>query len=276
VSYVWNAGKMTLIVAGACLIAALAVAGCSSSAGSDAQGGGEDVALLGSAGWQATEIGGHAALTGAEAPDVTAIFAAGKLSGSGGVNRYTATYEASADGAMTVSTPAATMMAGPPAAMQQEQSYFAALEKVGKFSVSADALTLMDDQGSVLLRYQAQQPTALQGTTWEALAYNNGKQALVSLAASSSITAEFAEDGSLTGDASVNRYTTTYATSGETMTIDAAIATTKKAGPEELMRQEAAYLAALPQTATYSIEGRDLWLRDVDGAALAHYVAAPD
>jgi heat shock protein HslJ len=86
----------------------------------------------------------------------------------------------------------------------------------------------------------------------------------------------FGEDGRLTGDASVNRYTTGYTTSGETMSIDAAIATTRMAGPEELMRQEAAYLAALPQTATYSIEGDDLWLRDADGAALAQYVAAPD
>jgi len=42
------------------------------------------------------------------------------------------------------------------------------------------------------------------------------------------------------------------------------------------MRQEAASLAALPQIATYAIEGGDLWLRDADGAAPAHYVAAPD
>ena len=83
-------------------------------------------------------------------------------------------------------------------------------------------------------------------------------------------------DGSLTGNASVNRYTTTYTTSGETMSVDAAIATTKMAGPDELMQQEAAYLAALPQTATFTIEGDELWLRDADGAALAHYVAAPD
>jgi heat shock protein HslJ len=215
-------------------------------------------------------------LSGAEAADVTAAFAAGTVSGSGGVNRYTATYETTADGAISISQPAATLMAGPQAAMEQEQAYFAALEKAAGFSVTSDSLTLTDEQGNVLVRYEARQPTALQGTTWEALAYNNGKQALVSLEAASSITAVFGDDGSLTGDASVNRYTTGYTTSGETMSIDAAIATTKKAGPEELMRQEAAYLAALPETATYSIEGDDLWLRDADGAALAHYVAAPD
>ena len=273
-NHLWNASKVTLVV-GACLIGALAVAGCGSGGSSDG-GGGDDVTLLEAADWQATEIGGQAALSDAEAADVTAVFAAGELSGSGGVNRYTATYETAADGAITISTAAATLMAGPPAAMEQEQAYFAALEQVAGFSATADSLTLTDEQGEVLVQYEARQPTALQGTTWEALAYNNGKQALVGLEASSTITAVFGDDGSLTGDASVNRYTTAYTTSGETMSIDAAIATTKMAGPEKLMRQEAAYLAALPKTATWSIEGDDLWLRDADGAALAHYVAAPD
>jgi heat shock protein HslJ len=45
------------------------------------------------------------------------------------------------------------------------------------------------------------------------------------------------------------------------------------AGPDEFMAQEAAYLAALPQTATYQIDGDTLWLRDAEGAALAQYVA---
>ena len=273
-NHLWNASKVTLVV-GACLIGALAVAGCGSGGSSDG-GGGDDVTLLEAADWQATEIAGQAALSDAEAADVTAVFAAGELSGSGGVNRYTATYETTADGAITISAAAATLMAGPPAAMEQEQAYFAALEQVAGFSATADSLTLTDEQGEVLVQYEARQPTALQGTTWEALAYNNGKQALVGLEASSTITAVFGDDGSLTGDASVNRYTTAYTTSGETMSIDAAIATTKMAGPEKLMRQEAAYLAALPKTATWSIEGDDLWLRDADGAAQAHYVAAPD
>lgn len=276
-SNLWSASKVTLvIVAGACVMAALGVAGCASNDESSEEGGGDDVTLLESADWQATEIAGQAALSGAEAADVTAVFVAGEMSGSGGVNRYSATYETAADGAITISQAAATLMAGPPAAMEQEQAYFAALEKATGFSVDAESLTLTDDQGAVLAKFVARNPTALQGTTWEALAYNNGKQALVSLEAASSITAVFGDDGSLTGSASVNRYTTGYTTSGETMSIDAAIATTKMAGPEELLRQEAAYLAALPQTATYSIEGDDLWLRDADGAALAHYLAAPD
>ena len=57
------------------------------------------------------------------------------------------------------------------------------------------------------------------------------------------------------------------------MSIDAQIVSTQMAGPADLMQQEAAYLAALPQTATYTIEGDELWLRDATGAALAHFVA---
>ena len=116
-------------------------------------------------------------------------------------------------------------------------------------------------------------PTPLEGTAWQALAYNNGKGALQSLAADSSITAVFGEDGSLSGNASVNQYSTAYSTTDDAMTIEEQIRVTKMAGPPELMDQEAAYLAALPQTATYTIEGDELWLRDAEGAALAHYMA---
>ena len=105
------------------------------------------------------------------------------------------------------------------------------------------------------------------------MACDNGKGALQSLAAWSAITATFGSDGTLAGNAGINRYSATYTTSGDAMSIDAAIAATKMAGPEELMKQEAAYLVALPKTATYTIEGDELWLRDSTGAALAHYVA---
>jgi heat shock protein HslJ len=260
-------------------LAALVGSGCSSgssaspSSASPSSAGADDGTALEGKVWQATAIEGVTTVLTAKGVEVTAAFAAGELSGSGGVNRYTATYETQPGGKITISQPAATLMAGPPKAMAQEQAYFAALTKATRFAVTADALTLTDDQGTVLVRYAVVQPTKLEGTEWDALAYNNGKGGLQSLAASSAITATFGSDGSLTGNASINRYTTTYTTSGDTMSVDAAIATTKMAGPDDLMKQEAAYLAALPKTATYTIEGDELWLRDASGAALAHYVA---
>ena len=270
--------RRALSVAAAALfaLAALVGSGCSSGAASSASpssAGADDGRMLEGRVWQATEIDGVTAVLTTKGTEVTATFAAGELSGSGGVNRYTATYGTQPGDKITISQPATTMMAGPPKAMAQETAYFAALTKATGFAVTADSLTLTDDQGTVLVRYAVVQPATLEGTEWDALAYNNGKGGLQSLAASSAITATFGSDGSLAGNASVNRYTTTYTTSGDTMSIDAAISTTKMAGPEELMKQEAAYLAALPDTATFTIEGDELWLRDASGAGLAHYVA---
>ena len=256
---------LALVAVGLVALVSLVSSGCSSSA--------DNSKSLEGKVWKATEIAGVITVLTGKGTEVSAAFAAGKLSGSGGVNRYTATYETQSGDKITISQPAATMMAGPPEAMAQEQAYFAALTKATKFAVTSDSLTLSDDQGTTLVRYAVVQPTTLAGTEWDALAYNNGKGALQSLVASSAITATFGSDGGLAGNASINTYSTTYTTSGDTMTIDAQIASTQMGGPADLMQQEAAYLAALPKTATYTIEGDELWLRDSSGAALAHYVA---
>jgi heat shock protein HslJ len=271
--------RAALSIAAASLmaLAPLTGAGCSSSAGSTANptsSAADGSGALEGRVWKATEISGVAAVVAEKGVEVTAEFAAGRLSGSAGVNRYTAGYQTQAGGLITISQPAATLMAsGSQAAMAQEKAYLAALTKAARYAVTADSLTLMDDQGALLVRYAVVQPTALEGTEWAALAYNNGRGGLESLAASSAITTRFGSDGSLTGNATINRYSTTYTISGDTMSIGAAIAATKMAGPADLMRQETAYLAALPKTAAYTIEGDELWLRDSGGAALAHYVA---
>jgi heat shock protein HslJ len=261
---------LSLIVAGTAVLSLLASPGCSSTAGSASPSPANGQALIGHT-WTATKVSGTALAVDAGTA-ITAVFNAGKVSGSGGVNRYTASYETRA-AEITISQIAATQMAGPPAAMAKEQAYFTALGKASSFAVTGDSMTLMDDQGATLVRYAVAQPTTLEGTTWDALAYNNGRGGLESLAGSSAITATFKADGSVTGNATINHYSTTYTASGSSLSIAADIVTTKMAGPEKLMRQELAYLAALPKTATYTIEGDELWLRDSTGAAMAHYVA---
>lgn len=258
----------SIVAAGALALAGLFFVGCGGGGTAD------DAKLLEGKLWKATEISGVASVLTTKGNGATAVFSAGQVAGSGTVNRFTASYATEAGNLITIGATASTQMAGPPDAMAQEQAYFAALEKAAEYEVTADSLTLMDEQGGTLIQYTAVQPTKLTGTEWNAIAYNNGKGALQSMAAPSTITAVFGTDGSLTGNASINQYTTTYTTSGQDqMTIDAQIASTQMAGPDELMTQEAAYLAALPKTATYTIEDDELWLRDADGAALAHYTA---
>jgi len=267
-------GRLVASITAVLLLVAvlLTVSGCSSGATTSTSGADNSKALEGHA-WKATEVSGVTALVTDPGFEITAVFAAGKLAGSGSVNRYTATYQTQAGDKITISQPAATAMAGPPQAMAQEQAYFSALAKATSYAVTADSLKLMDGQGATLVAYSAVQPTTLEGTQWNATMYNNGRGALQSLAASSAITAKFGADGSLAGNATINEYSTTYKTSGDAMTIDAKITSTQMAGPDELMAQESAYLAALPKTATYVIDGDELWLRDSTGAAMAVYVA---
>jgi heat shock protein HslJ len=258
-----------LTAVGLALVVPLVAVGC----GSDTDGAADqDAASLAGRVWQAVEIAGVSTAP-ADGAEATATFEDGVVSGSGGVNRYTAGYTTEPPDGIAIEQPAATLMAGPEDAMAQEQAYFTALTDAASFAVDGETLTLKDAEGATLVRFEAVLPTALEGTTWQALAYNNGRGALQSPAADTGITAVFGADGSLSGNASVNQYSTTYTVSGETMSVGGAIVTTKMAGPPEAMEQEAAYLAALPLTATYTIEGNELWLRDAEGAALAHYRA---
>ena len=246
------------------------IAGCGGGDEAD-----DSAALQGNT-WLATEIAGREQVLAAEQGQATAVFTDADVSGSGSINRYSAGCETGSGNTIQISAIASTEMAGPPEAMAQEAAYLAALEKAATYAVTSDSLELFDNGGGSLVIYEPVEPTALVGTEWQATAYNNGKGGLQSLAVDSTITAVFGEDGTLSGNAGVNQYNTTYETGDDgAMTIDATIITTKMAGPEEFMTQEAAYLAALPQAATYTIDGTELWLRDADGAALAHYIAAP-
>ena len=258
-----------LAAIGLACVVPLVAAGCGSDTDDAVE---QDAASLAGKVWRAVEIAGVSTAP-ADGAETTAAFENGVVSGSGGVNRYTAGYTTEPPDGITIEQPAATLMAGPEDAMAQEQAYFTALAEAASFAVDGETLTLKDAEGATLVRFEAVLPMALEGATWQALAYNNGRGALQSLAADTSITAVFGADGSLSGNASVNQYSTTYSTSGETMSVDEAIATTKKAGPQGAMEQETAYLAALPLTATYTIEGGELWLRDAEGSALAHYRA---
>ena len=208
--------------------------------------------------------------------EVTAEFASGKVSGSGGVNSYSAPYTTSGNDAIEIGDAAATLMAGPEPLMAQEAAYFKALGEAARYRVSADALELLNDKGDTLVRFSATEPVALRGTKWFCTGFNNGKEAVVGLVAGSEITAEFSEEGELSGSAGVNTYNTTFTTSGETeISISEPIATTLRAAADPAVEeQEAAYLAALPKAGYYRVSGDTLDLREsATGALLATYTA---
>ena len=128
-----------VIVAG---MAAAVAAGCAS--------GGADAAKL-EGGWVLEAFGGTTELVPAD-PGVTSQMAMsdGKVAGSGGVNTFTGTYEAQ-DGNLEFGQIAATLMAGEPAAMEQEAKFLKALEDTRHFEFDGDKLVLTDTGNNTLM-----------------------------------------------------------------------------------------------------------------------------
>ena len=85
----------------------------------------------------------------------------------------------------------------------------------------------------------------------------------------------FANDGTLSGSAGCNSYTTSYTLDGGEIEIAPPAATKKAcAAPEGVMEQEAAYVAELPSATHFSAEGGTLALLAGDGTYVASYVPA--
>lgn len=74
----------------------------------------------------------------------------GQASGNGGVNSFSGTYEASA-GKISFGPLAATEMAGPPEAMEQEQNFFAALAETRGFETTEGRLVLSNADNDTVM-----------------------------------------------------------------------------------------------------------------------------
>ncbi len=84
------------------------------------------------------------------------------------------------------------------------------------------------------------------------------------------VTLEFAGDR-LSGNDGCNSYGTPYTLSGGKLTIDQNVVTTLMACEELVMQQASAYLAALVQAVSYTLDGQQLTLSDASGKALATF-----
>jgi heat shock protein HslJ len=207
--------------------------------------------------------------------EATVTFANGSVSGSGGCNRYTASYTVD-DGKLTIGLAASTMMACPEPQTAVEQPFMAALAATMAYKIEDGQLSLLDAGGRKIATFKMQQAVALKGVTWRATVYNNGRGAAVSLIGGSKITATFG-DGVLSGSAGCNHYRAAYITEGSSITIQAPAATRKACSrPDGVMQQENQYLKALTTAATYAIQGRQLELRTAKDALVALFQASGD
>jgi len=132
---------------------ALAIAACGS--GSTPSPSGPDLPLEGTT-WQLTEyVGAAGGVVAVPASvTVTATFADGTLSGNGGCNDYSAPYTVDGD-TLSIGEVQATLMACTGPAGPVEPPYLAILPKVATFSITGNALELLNETGTITLRFRA-------------------------------------------------------------------------------------------------------------------------
>lgn len=207
----------------------------------------------------------------------SAIFMDGQVNGNAGCNSYFGGFEA--DGSsLSISSLASTEMfcGNPPGVMDQESAFLKAMGSAASYQVDESQLTILDESGDPVLVFDKAEPLTIPGSLWDVLAYNNGKQAVVTVMLGTQITAYFGEDGRLTGTAGCNNYSATYEIDGDQISIGPAIATRMACGePEGIMDQEMAYLAALEQASTLQfVDQQRLILMDTDGSRLVDFKEA--
>jgi heat shock protein HslJ len=199
---------------------------------------------------------------------VTATFADGTMAGESGCNSYTTTYKV--DGSSLTIGPniASTQKACDDAPMAVEAAYLAALPKVKEYSIEGTTLTLSGEDGKAVLTFDAVDGAKAIVGSWTVTSYYSG-DAITSVAQGSEITAEFSEDGQISGNATCNTYNGPYVIDGTSMKIGPLISTKMACASDELSKQEADYLAALDLTRSYSITGDRLDLLREGGTIAA-------
>jgi heat shock protein HslJ len=85
---------------------------------------------------------------------MTLNFDGDEFSGRAAVNYYFGEYQADDAGHLTLSAIGSTDMAGTPEMMQAENIYFELLGQVKKYTVTASALTLLDENSNELLIFE--------------------------------------------------------------------------------------------------------------------------
>jgi heat shock protein HslJ len=126
-------------------------------------------------------------------------------------------------------------------------------------------LSLDSDRGSMAF---AEMPgPTLAGGPWLVTGINNGRGAVSSVVGGTLVTAEFGDDGRVTGRTGCNDYQATYTTDDDTIAIGPVFTTRRACPSEAAATQEQAFLNALAAASTYEVSSDRATLRDPNGAA---------
>ena len=199
----------------------------------------------------------------------TLSFAAGRASGSDGCNRFSGSYTTT-PGKLQFGQLAGTQMACPlEDDAQLARVFLDALAQTRAYRIDGGRLLLLDASNADLLSLQPQ-ATGLAGSAWQATAYNNGRQAVVSPITGTALRLQFLDGGQVSGSGGCNNFSGSWRLDGQRLSIGPLAATRKACPqPEGVMAQEAAFLRALESATSARREGTSLELRTASDALAA-------
>ena len=206
--------------------------------------------------------------------DANATFDGGTISGKSGCNTFSGTYTASGASLTVGALASSRKLCGRPGD-SVEAAYLADLSAAATYTATSRSLLVFDATGRPILYFVAGAFTPIAGHTWHLIVYNNGNGGVVPIIAGTHPTAAFDPDGTVSGDATCNQFFGPYTARNGAGTIGPLSATRMACRTAAQSDQEAAYLAALTNARTYSVQGSDLILRDASGALQAEFTAVP-
>jgi heat shock protein HslJ len=250
----------------ALVLVALVVAACASGAGSGGQLEGTEWILR-------SYLQDGSLLIVPETQYADAAFAADRVKGFAGCNDYDAVVR-SGDRALLVSQAVVTRKACAEDAMAFETAYLGLLDQSRFYSARSDTLTIFDGSATAILVFDAAPRNPLLGR-WNVDSFETAPGTVSAVLEGTTLDVVFGI-GSVGGNAGCNDFTGTYGTNGDLVRIGP-LATTRKACADDVMTQEAAFLAALQGTSMVEQRAGTLNLTDLSGSlkvALARPAAA--
>lgn len=246
----------------AAILLTLAVPGCSRTADAPAAGdpGADRPSPAGV--WRWTRLNGSKPFDVSKPGNYTLeLLAEGRYAVRADCNQADGAYERSG-GELSLQPGPMTLATCPPGSLSSR--FVNLLSDVTSYEREGNRLVLHLADGIGSMEFAAGRDVALAGSAWLVRSYNNGRRTVATVAEGTTIHASFGEDGSLRGSTGCNSYTSSYELDGNTIAIGPA-ATTRKMCPDEIMQQEADFLAALSSAATWEIRGGRLQLHAAAG-----------
>lgn len=242
------------------LVAALIISACQPK---------ESAPSLAGTSWILVELYGQSVLSDVS---VSLNFDGQSISGNDGCNSFGGSYTTDGNSFSVGDDLMSTLMACEDAIMQQAGKFTQALIATDTYKIDEGRLILVDESGNNLAVFKPVSQE-LSGTSWTVTFVNNNTSDTGVVASSDTIieqTIAFDAEGEFNGNAGCNSYFGNYEVEGNELSLDA-IGSTKMACPEEVMKAETDYLAALEKADTYQIMGYSLQILDADGNILVTF-----